>query len=184
VRIETGIDRSHHRIETEITETGAGVEISNKIGIETTEIRDKVRDKTATERSNTEEKVSETTGVRIETDQGVQRVDLETGEISAETEETREPEVSAETAETVEETGIIHPEETGEMVGETTGETDQVQQTLQTVEKDNLVAETGDSLGVLAETEVGGDHSPVKEAECNQALTVAQHTTHVTQSTV
>ena len=189
MRIEIGIERSHHRTETEITETGAGVEISNQRGIETVEIRDKVRHKTATERSNTVGEVSETIGVRIETDQGVQRVDLEAGEISAETEETRDPEVSAETAEIVEETGIIHPEETigetiGEMVGETTGETDPVQQTSQTVETDNLVAETGDSLGVLAETEVGGDHSPVKEVGCSQASTVAQHTTHVTQSTV
>ena len=114
---------------------------------------------------------------------------MEAGEISAETEETREPEVSAETAEIVEEIGITHPEETigetiGEMVGETTGETDPVQQTSQTVETDNLDAETEDLRGVLAETEVGGDHSQAKEVGCNQVSTVAQHTTHVTQSTV
>jgi hypothetical protein len=110
---------------------------------------------------------------------------LEAGEILAETEGTREPEVSAETAGTAEETGITHLGETiGEMVGETIGETDPVQQTSQTVETDNLDAETGDLLGVLAETEVGGDHNQAKEVGCNQALTVAQHTTHVTQSTV
>ena len=114
---------------------------------------------------------------------------MEAEEISAETEETRDPEVLAETAETVDETGITHLGETigetiGEMVGETTGETDPVQQTSQTVETDNLDAETGDLLGVLAETEVGGDHNQAKEVGCNQESTVAQHTTHVTQSTV
>ena len=69
------------------------------------------------------------------------------------------------------------------MVGETTGETDPVQQTSQTVETDSLDAETEDSLEVSAETEVGGDHNQAKEVGCNQALTAAQHTTHVTQST-
>ena len=113
---------------------------------------------------------------------------MEAGETSAETEGTRELEVLAETAEIVEETGIIHPEETigetiGEMVGETTGETDPVQQTSQTVETDNLDAETGDLLGVLAETEVGGDLSQVKEVGCNQELTAVPHTIHVTLNT-
>jgi hypothetical protein len=38
VKIEIGIESSHHRTETEITETEAGVEISNQREIGTTEI--------------------------------------------------------------------------------------------------------------------------------------------------
>ena len=191
MKTETGKESSHHRTKTEITGIGAGAETSNRIGTETIETTDKVRDK----RTMTIGIIIETTGVKIGTGQAAETVDLEEEETSVEMGETDGIGVSAETAD---ETGTIHQGETigktigatieeitGKTIGETIGETDPALRTLQTVETGSTTAETGDSPEVLAETEteIGGDHSQVKEVECSQGSTAAPHMTHVTQST-
>ena len=136
-----------------------------------------------------------TTEVKIGTGRTAETVDLEEEETSVEMGETDGIGVSAGIAEEIVTThqgetigktiGETIEETTGKTTGETIGEKDPALRTLQTVETGSTTAETGDSPGVSAETEVeiGGDHSQVKEVGCSQASTAAPHMTHVTQNT-